>query len=79
MNVIIIAALALLVLVVLAVIFITRTDDWAGQTDPGTLCESTLGGECRAPADNKCPSDVPRKIGTCGSDDGGNDIFCCKA
>jgi hypothetical protein len=74
-NVIIIAALALLVLVVLAVIFVNRTDIFVKNTEGVKFCTETLGGECKTPVDNSCGPNM-MKIGVCS--EGENGQFCCK-
>ncbi|HLD06095.1 MAG TPA: hypothetical protein VJC16_00995 [Candidatus Nanoarchaeia archaeon] len=77
LNVIIIAALGLLVLVILSVIFIQRAGVFSTQTSGSTYCVETLSGTC-AGTDalgqpvKSCADAGGSKIGTC--DDGS---FCC--
>ncbi|MFH1408913.1 MAG: hypothetical protein ABIH34_03325 [Nanoarchaeota archaeon] len=74
MNVIIIAALALLVLVVLAVVFINRTTPIIEETDLSNLCETTLGGECVRL--NDCGGAT---IGKCNNNALDEPEVCCKS
>jgi hypothetical protein len=76
MNVVIIAALALLVLVVLAVIFLTRTGVWTRES---VNCR-TQGGVCVSAGDT-CPDTAPTQYNSwkCLKADGSvdTDLKCC--
>jgi len=78
LNVIIIAAIALLVLVILSVIFIQRAGVFSDETSGTTFCEQTLGGACASLDASGNPVSCGdaglggNKIATC--DDGS---FCC--
>lgn len=67
MNTIIIAALAILVLIVLAVIFGNKGRDFANNT---RSCEN-LGGECKS----ECDADLERKH--IGKTNCGDVSYCC--
>lgn len=79
LNVIIVAAIALLVLVILSVIFMGRMGIFTKQSAGTEYCKVTLNGECAGLGfDNKpikCEDFIPgtTRIGTCDAGD-----YCCK-
>jgi len=76
LNVIIIAAIALLVLVILSVIFMGRMGIFTTESSGTEYCKNTVKGTCGALDVDNSPLPCPEgktKFGTC--DDG---AYCCK-